>query len=473
MVQSAEPSEKKLNILFIAVDDLRTDLGCYGHPIVKTPNIDRLAERGMLFDKAYCQQAVCSPSRTSLLTGLRPDSTKVYDLETHFRDTVPEVLTLPQHFKNNGYETIGFGKIYHGHLDDPKSWSRPFGYIKAGHYHDPETIQQINKRKAHATQLNLKGKEARQHAKGPSTECFDAPENSYRDGEVADRSIAALRELKDKPFFLAVGFVKPHLPFTCPKKYWDMYDRDKIKPADNPFMPQKAPEYAGTTWGELRAYSDIPKQGPVSDEKAVELIHGYYACTSFVDAQIGRVIDELDSLGLADKTAVVLWGDHGWKLGEHGLWTKHTNFELDTHVPMIFSAPSIKAVGQKTSALTEFVDIYPTLCDLAGLDLPDHLEGTSMTPLFLDPEQPWKTAVFSQYPRWNAHGYAMRTKRYRYVEWRDLETHQIKARELYDHKADPDENKNVAGDAEYAEDVEKLYKQMRSGWKGEIPANKM
>ena len=460
------------NVLFIAVDDLRTDLGCYGHPTVKTPNIDRLAKSGVLFEKTYCQQAVCSPSRTSLLTGLRPDSTKVYDLVTHFRDTIPEVVTLPQHFKNNGYESVAFGKILHGHLNDPKSWTRPLTSHQAGHYKNPETIKYIEERKAQGRQKKLKGKSFIRYSKGPATESYVADDSEYRDGEIADKAIAALRQLKDGPFFLAAGFVKPHLPFTCPKKYWDMYDRDKIKLADNPYLPKNSPQYSGTTWGELRAYSDIPEEGPVNDEKARDLIHGYHACISFVDAQIGRLLDELDKLGLRDNTVIVLWGDHGWKLGEHGLWAKHTNFELDTHVPMIFSAPSIKAAGKRTSALTEFVDIYPTLCELAGLDLPDHLEGTSLMPLLDDPELTWKTAAFSQYPRWGVMGHAMRTQRYRYIEWLDRKTNEIKARELYDHKVDPAENNNAADDPDYSKIVKKLHKQMKVGWKGCVPSKK-
>jgi arylsulfatase A-like enzyme len=471
-VAASPKNTLRKNVLFIAVDDLRTDLGCYGHPTVKTPNIDRLAKSGVLFESTYCQQAVCSPSRTSLLTGLRPDSTKVYDLVTHFRDNVPDVVTLPQHFKNNGYQTVGFGKIYHGSLDDAKSWSRPFGYPETGQYSNPETLKYIAKRKAEAKKKKLKGKARVKYSKGPATECYDADDSEYKDGEIADRAIAALRELKDGPFFLAAGFVKPHLPFTCPKKYWDMYDRDKIKPADNPYMPKNSNQYSGTTWGELRAYSDIPKDGPVSDEKAIELIHGYHACTSFVDAQIGRLLDELDKLGLRDDTVIVLWGDHGWKLGEHGLWAKHTNFELDTHVPMIFSAPSIKAVGKKTSALTEFVDIYPTLCELAGVPVPGHLEGTSVVPLLNDPELSWKSAAFSQYPRWDVMGHAMRTERYRYIEWVDFKTNKVKARELYDHKIDPSENNNIADDPEYSKIVKKLHKQMKAGWKGCVPSKK-
>ncbi|MCK5176042.1 MAG: sulfatase, partial [Planctomycetes bacterium] len=310
------------------------------------------------------------------------------------------------------------------------------------------------------------------YTKGPAAEGYAAGDNEYKDGEIADRSIAAMRQLKDDPFFLAVGFAKPHLPFTCPKKYWDMYDRERIKTADNPYLPKNVTQYSATKWGELRSYSDIPEEGPVSDEKAVDLIHGYYACTSFVDAQVGRLLDELDRLGLADNTIIVLWGDHGWKLGEHGLWAKHTNFELDTHVPMIFSAPSIKAAGKRTSALTEFVDIYPTLCELAGLDLPDHLEGTSVAPLLVDPELPWKTAAFSQYPRWRVMGNAMRTERYRYIEWVDVKTKEIKVRELYDHQLDPSENNNVADDPDYLKIVKKLHRQMKTGWKGCAPPKK-
>ena len=413
---------KKPNVLFIAVDDLRPQLGCYGTDWIKSPHIDALAAKGMRFDRAYCQQAVCSPSRTSLLTGLRPDSTKVYDLETHFRDTVPDVVALPQCFAKHGYVTTGMGKIYHGSLNDEKSWSLGYKYPKPPglFYANPETQKDITKRRKAARKAGYRGKQIRYHSMGPATECADIGDEEYRDGRVAELAVKTLAELKEggKPFFLGVGFIKPHLPFNAPKRYWDLYKRDAVPLAANPFTPRKAPEIAFSNWGELRHYCDMPKQGPVPKEDARRLVHGYAACTSYVDALIGKVVGSLDDLGLADNTIVVLWGDHGWKLGEHAMWCKHTNYEDDTHVTLVVYDPRAKAKGA-TKALVEFVDIYPTLCELAGLELPEHLEGTSFAPLLDKPDTPWKKAAFSQYPRGSKMGYTMRTDRYRYTLWVD------------------------------------------------------
>jgi arylsulfatase A-like enzyme len=287
---------------------------------------------------------------------------------------------------------------------------------------------------------------------------------------TADEAVRVLGEIRDRPFFLGVGFLKPHLPFIAPKRYWDLYQREKIDLADNPFAPKDAPQLAFSNWGELRNYFGMPKEGPVTEEQARTLIHGYLACVSYTDAQIGRVLDELQRLGLADNTAVVLWGDHGWKLGEHGMWCKHTNFELDAHAPMICAVPGQKAPGSKSPALTEFVDIYPSLCDACGLEKPAHLEGTSFTPLLDRPDRPWKSAAFSQYPRGGGvMGYSMRTDRYRFTRWQNKDG-SAAAVELYDHQKDPKENVNVAGLPENAALVEKLTAQLQAGWKAARPA---
>lgn len=459
------PAERRRNVLFLAVDDLRTELGCYGVKGIHSPNIDRLAARGTAFDRAYCQQAVCSPSRTSLLTGCRPDTTKVYDLVTHFRKHLPEVVTLPQHFKNHGYFTRSVGKIYHPGLDDKPSWSEPSPRVGR-----PTYLLEENKALVERKTVAVAGKEfanpvARSNAtKGPAYECADVPDNAYSDGAIADAAIDMLRQAKDKPFFLAVGFLKPHLPFVAPKKYWDLYRRDEIPMAPNPFPPQDAPKFALVDWGELRAYEDIPRIGPLTDEQARTLKHGYYACVSYMDAQLGRVLEELDRLGLRENTLIVLWGDHGWKLGEHGAWCKHTNFENDTHAPLICSVPGQKAPGRHTKGLVEFVDVYPSLCELAGLPLTSHLEGTSFAPLLNAPEQPWKKAAFSQYPRGGGvMGYSLRTDRYRLTRWLQRDGSEA-ARELYDHQTDPQENVNVADRPENKALVEQLTKQMQAGW---------
>jgi iduronate 2-sulfatase len=476
---AAEPG-KRPNVLFIAVDDLRPDLGCYGHPEAKTPHIDALAKRGLVFRRAYCQQAVCSPSRTSLLTGLRPDSTRVYDLETHFRKTIPETITLPQHFKDNGYISIGMGKIYHGGLDDPQSWSEPHKNGSAPGYVLPENRERIAAGRTKAKAAGKKGKALNRAGRGAAFEMADVPDNAYHDGSLAEMAVAKLRELKggqlkanEQPFFLAVGFLKPHLPFNAPKKYFDLYDPAQLKIAANPFRPKDAPPFAITDYGELRAYYGIPKEGPLDESLQRQLVHAYRAATSYTDANIGRVLAELDRLGLAENTVVVLWGDHGWKLGEHAGWCKHTCVENDTRSTLILSAPNAAGNGQPCDRLVEFVDIYPTLCDLAGLPLPKHLQGTSMKPLLQQPGREWKSAAFSQYPRTHEGrqlmGYAMRTDRYRYVEWQDRKSREIVAQELYDHETDPAENENIAVRTANHDLLKRLSEQLAAGWEAARP----
>ncbi len=464
---AAQPSSAtRPNVFFIAVDDLRPQLGCYGHTQMVTPNLDALANRGILLTRAYCQQAVCSPSRTSLLTGLRPDSTHVYDLKTHFRDTIPQVVTLPQQFKVNGYYTRSLGKIFHIGLDDPASWSDPSWWLRTtGFYANPETKAQLDmvreREKAEGRDPEKK--------RGPSWESFDAPGEDYPDGQTATRAIESLNELKDCPFFLALGFSKPHLPFVAPKKYFDLYPADRIQVADNPFAPKGCPPVALTNSGELRSYSDIPPQGALTDTKSLELIHAYYAYTSFVDAQIGRVLDEVERLGLRKNTVVVVWGDHGWHLGDHGLWCKHTNFEAATLSPLIISSVNQSTPGVKCPALVEFVDIYPSLCELCAIPVPENLEGLSLVPLLKDPMRPWKSAAFSQYPRSKGSmGYSMRTGRYRYTEWLDQERKPI-ARELYDHGSDPGENVNLADDGSVQPLLSELSSLLHKGWRGALP----
>ena len=453
----AQAPKPKPNVLFIAVDDLRPELGCYGRDYIKSPNIDRIAKSGMVFRRAYCQQAVCSPSRSSLLTGTRPDTTQVWDLVTHFRDALPNVVTLPEHFKNNGYFVQGMGKIFHPSVEDPQSWSVPWQTAKAPNYANVKTdeIQDDDAPK----KANAKG--------GPSFEAGNVADNFYKDGQVAELAVKTLQGLKTKaqPFFLAVGFAKPHLPFVSPKKYWDMYDPAKIQLAPNPFHPKDAPEYALTNSGELRNYTNMPAEGPITDAMARKLKHGYYAAISYTDAQIGKVLDELERSGLRHNTIIVLWGDHGWKLGEHGEWCKHSNVENDTNAPLLLSAPGVKTAGKQTTALVEFVDIYPTLAELAGLRLPTHLEGKSFKPLLENPNRSWKTAAFSQYPRRKLMGYAMRTDRFRFTVWVDKKDHtKVDAIELYDHEKDPQENVNVA--KANPELVNRLMAQWKQGWRG-------
>jgi arylsulfatase A-like enzyme len=451
----------RYNVLFIPVDDLKPLLGCYGATQVHSPNIDALAGRGMVFARAYCQQAVCSPSRSSLMTGRRPDSTKVFDLVTHFRKALPDAVTLSQHFKDNGYFAASVGKIYHPGYDDAPSWSVPNNYKLASGYFDPNILEDVKTRKKNAAD-----KEEASKVRGPAFEIADCADEDLPDGKIAKYAIDLLRANKDERFFIAAGFLKPHLPFVAPKKYYDLYPPESIKLADNPKPPADVPKQAMTTFGELRTYADIPKTGPLADAKARGLIRGYCASTSYMDAQVGKILAELDRLGLREKTIIVLWGDHGWHLGDHGLWTKHTNFEEAARAPLIVSVPGMKA--GKTDALVEFVDVYPTLCELAGLALPAGLEGHSFVPLLSEPARTWKGAAFSQYPRGKIMGYSMRTERYRYTEWQDKDGQAV-ARELYDHAADPEENANLANRAENKELVNSLHDQLKAGWKAALP----
>ena len=467
VLRAQEGERPRRNVLFIAVDDLRPQLGCYGHAQMISPNLDRLGASGTVFRRTYCQQAVCAPSRASLLSGCRPDTTRIYELRTLLRATMPDVVTLPQLFKEHGYQSISLGKIYHhGKRDDPQGWSEdPWGAPNAF----PGCVTEEKLAILQRLRDEAPDQQTRSRIRGPATEAGDLPDDAYADGKLTDRAIETLQRVKGEPFFLGVGYYKPHLAFACPKRYWDLYPSGEINLADNPFRPKGAPDIALHNWGELRAYHDIPRQGPLSDEQARELVHGYYACTSFIDAQVGRLMDELEQLGLRDNTVIAIWGDHGWNLGEHGLWCKHCNYETSVHSPLIVSAPGQKAAGQPTDALTEFVDIYPTLAELCGLPLPDHLEGTSLVPLMDDPATPWKRAAFSQYPRGgNVMGYSMRTDRYRYTEWlRGGE--QVVARELYDHQEDPGENVNVAEAPQNAETVKELSKWVHDGWQASRP----
>ena len=465
----AKAGKERMNVLFIAIDDLRPALGCFGDSAARTPNIDRLARRGTVFTRAYCQQAVCSPSRLSLITGRRPDTTRVWDLKTHFREAIPDVVTLPQHFKNHGYHTRAIGKVYHGNgkpSKDPPSWSeKPL--------HDSSRNPSLR----YATPANLAGKGLKRAA----SESADVPDDTYIDGLVCNAALAALDTFKrgEDPFFLAVGFRKPHLPFCAPKRYWDLHQRDSIPAPASSTHPLGAPELGIRSWVELEGYTDIPNSGKITAAKAQELRHGYYACVSYIDALTGRLLQRLDQLGLADNTVICLWGDHGFHLGEQGLWTKANNYELSTRAPLIVAVPGQSNPGSKTDALVEFVDIYPALAEICGLSEPQGVEGISFRPLLDEPDRPWKTAAFSQYPRalkGNRHrgrgdimGYAIRTDRFRYVEWRDSKSGAITARELYDHESDPGEMKNLADRPEQAGAVRLLRDQLKSGWKAALP----
>ena len=476
----AQPAKEKLNVLFIAVDDLRPELGCYGTPIIKTPNIDRLAARGLLFERAYCQQAVCNPSRVALLTSLRPDTTRVYDLPTRFRDKVPDALTLPQHFKNNGYFTIDIGKIFHlghGNSEDRISWSE-LRKFPAAPRTTIESRRLAEKRKKEWNAQPHRPENRELPPNGYAWEAPDVPDTGLTDGMFAENGVKLLRELKDRTFFLAVGFHNPHLPFVAPKKYWDLYAGADIPLARTRHPPRGAPAYADNGSRELRAYYGMPREGPVPEKDARDLKRAYYAAVSYVDAGVGRLLDELDRLNLREKTVVILWGDHGWHLGEHGGWGKDTNYEIAARAPLIISVPGQKTVGAKTRALVEFVDIFPSLVDICGLPqprVPRTLEGISFKPLIADPARAWKAAAFNQFPKpvpgvGQAMGRAIRTDRYRLVEWTVPGTNFLE-RELYDEAADPDETVNLAQRPEERAQVEELAQRLHAGWKAARPAD--
>ncbi|TWU07455.1 Choline-sulfatase [Stieleria varia] len=437
----AEEPQNRPNVLFIAVDDLRPELNCYGKSHIHSPNIDRLASSGMLFQRSYCMVPTCGASRSSLMTGLRPTKNRFVNYLTRADKDAPGITTLNTHFKNNGYHTVSNGKVFHHTDDNVGGWSEAPWRPNAKSYQLAEN-QKLQGRK------NAKGKLLR----GPAFEAATEDDEQYADGMTAAKTIDDLRRLskQDQPFFLAVGFMKPHLPFVAPQKYWNLYDRNQIQLPANYKVPKDAPAEAIHSSGELRAYHGIPPQGPVSDETALSMIHGYYACVSFTDAQVGRVLSELDQLGLRDNTIVVLWGDHGWNLGDHTLWCKHSCFESSMHAPLIVRAPGIQG-GTKTNALTEFIDIYPTLCDLTGLEKPSHLAGRSFTPLLHDPDMPWKSAAIGRFQS----GDTIRTDRYRFSEYTTRDGKQT-ARMLYDHEADPLENINVAEQSSLTNEVDKL-----------------
>ena len=436
----------KANILFIAVDDLKPVLGCYGDKLAKTPNIDKLAARGMLFEKAYVNQAVCAPSRNSLMLGIRPQNMGLYDLKTYFRDipAYTNAISLGQTFQKNGYEVESLGKIYHASLNDQPSWSSPSWEAKG------ETYALEENRAPEGTK------------KGTTTESAEVPDDTYQDGKIAleaVRRLKAKKEKPDQPFLMMVGFHKPHLPFVAPKKYWDQFKIEDFTLPEMRTAPEGAPEYAVGTSGEILQYHKLPvAETPFPDDFARHLIHGYYAATSYTDAQIGKVVAALDELGMAENTFIVLWGDHGWHLGDHGKWCKHTNYEQATRIPILISGPGIKP-GQRSKALIETVDLYPTLLALTGQAQPEtgiaglNHDGTSLVPLLHGKATQIKDHVLHAYPRAEKSdekkrsliGRGVRSERYRLVEWKEPgEPAEKAAIELYDYQTDPLEKKNLA-----------------------------
>lgn len=432
------------NILFIAVDDLRPELGCYGQAHIHSPRIDRLAEEGTRFDRSYCNIPVCGASRASLMTGLRPARHRFLHYYTRADEDAPGIVTLPQHFRGNGYYTISNGKVFH-HADDAvQGWDEIWNPASSSRswrdYAIPENILA----------------DTSDRRRGPPFERAVLPDTAYKDGKIAVKVIRDLQRLKEmgRPFFLAAGFLKPHLPFNAPDRYWAIYD-GKVRLPENDYPPKDAPPESLHHSGELRAYNGIPPEGPVPDDMARQLIHGYYACVSYTDAQVGRILDELERLELDRSTIVILWGDHGWNLLEHGLWCKHCNFETSLHTPLIVKVPGKKQVSS-TAEIVEFVDIYPTLCELAGLEMPDHLEGESFREMLFNGDATGDGVAVAQ---WFA-GITTIRDHYFYTEWID-DSDSAFARMLYDHASDPQENVNISERETSREIVRGMSEEMR------------
>jgi len=436
------------NVLFIAVDDMNNDLGCYGHPLVKTPHLDRLAARGVRFDRAYCQFPLCSPSRTSLMTGRRPDATEVFDLARHFRSALPDVVTLSQLFMRHGYHAARVGKIYHygnpgqigtDGLDDPASWNErhnPKGRDKAEEHlltnHTP-------KRGLGSSMSFLKAEGA---------------DEEQTDGLVATEVVRLMEEKRDQPFFIAAGFYRPHCPYIAPKKYFDLYPLEKVT------MPPGPWDYlASVPPPALRSSQPHPWLG-LNELQIRECLQAYWAAISFVDAQVGRLLDALDRLALTEKTIVVFWSDHGYHVGEHGMWQKMSLFENSARVPLIVAAPTTKAHGAACARTVELLDLYPTLADLCGLEAPAGLDGRSLRPLLDDPAAAWDRPAFTQVWRGTYAGHSVRTERFRYIEWDGGR----QGAQLYDYQEDPGEKRNLIHDPLHGSTLAALRDRVRAHW---------
>jgi arylsulfatase A-like enzyme len=468
------------NVLFVIADDLRTEIGPYGSPHVSTPHLDALAAGGIVFERAYVQQAVCNPSRASFMTGRRPSATEVTANRSHFRLALPDAVTLPQYFKQQGWHALGIGKIYHTGFDDPDSWSEPHWMPPAGRYSPATTVREREFRAALAARGEGFVETAIPHPSGRFTariestgtnrrflvtEAPEVDDAELQDGQTARRAVELLRRFarEGRPFFLAVGFGKPHAPFVAPKPYWDRYDADALPLTPVPARPEGAPRYAFIDSPEIRGYDDVPDQGPIPLELARRMIHGYYAATSFMDAQLGLILAELDATGLAEQTLIVFVGDHGYKLGDYGYWGKQSNVEFDTRSPLILRLPGRRHAGVRVTNPVEFIDIYPTLVELAELPARAELDGISLVGTLTQPQLVRASGALSQYPRDGNRlmGWSLRTARYRYTEWVVIADGSIEARELYDHADDRHETRNRAADPAFAPVLAELAAQLQ------------
>lgn len=475
-------ARKRSKFLFIAVDDLRPMMGHYGDSQIKTPNLDQLAQHLLTFDNAYTQVAVCGASRAALFTALRPERTGMLTHQERISVSAKGAPALHSSFKDAGFKTMAMGKVLHFADDAADGWTEP--HRSAPRERAPGIPKEMN---LNDSALDPKSAEIWRNdpykldggpRRQPVDEAADLPDEKFRDGVITDMAIERLDQLSksDEPFFMALGYAKPHLPFNAPKRYWDMYDRSKIKITDRKTLPTGAPEYAVTRGGEINNYSGLApyklKNG-FNEEETRRLTHGYMACVSFIDAQLGKLVTAIKDNGLWDELTICLWGDHGYKLGDYNSWTKHTNYEIDTRVPLMLRVPGLTDKGERSDALVETVDIFPTLLQLADIPVPGDLEGISFAPLLSNPKQPWKSASFSQFGRNNdGHelmGYSVRTRNFRYVMWKDVKSDKIIAQELYDHRTDPEETKSVAADPAYAQTLAELRDLRLKGWKAALP----
>ncbi|MEM1294334.1 MAG: sulfatase [Verrucomicrobiota bacterium] len=425
----AEAESPKPNVLFIAADDLRLNLGCYGDELAVTPHLDQLATRSIRFDRAYCQFASCNASRASVLTGQRPDSISVYRLGTDYRKTAPDAITLPQHFREHGYHTESIGKILHNYgksHDNDRAWSVPARFDKVSHFQDYALPENKAQKATVAESAPLEGRD-----------------DPYVDAEITADAVATIHRLaeSDQPFFLAVGFMKPHSPYNAPQKFWDLYQRNDLLPLSS---EDRATNISALNWpkaGEIRGFVDVPRKGPIPVETQARMRHGYYAATSYLDANIGKVLQALKAGGLADNTIILFWSDHGYHLGENDHWAKVTVRELDAHVPLLVSAPG--QVPGTSDAIVEYVDLFPTLSDLCGLPNPQGIDGRSFVPLMKGTTDSFRPAALTQSSRpWSGKGpiqqmgYSIRTPNYRYTQWVQLDSQAVIAEEIYDLRND-------------------------------------
>lgn len=456
----SKPEPNKPNVVLILVDDLKPILGCYGDRLAVSPNIDRLAAKSLRFDLAYCNQAVCAASRCSLLLGSHPTSSGLYGLGNRIRNRIPNAVTLPQHFEVHGYRVEGLGKLFHvghGNNGDPESFKAFYHKDLVVEYLDPASTHGGQLTREEALFTNQELGRIPSLPRGAAWEQPDVRDESYADGRVAAKTIERLqlanenRNTSGQPFFIAAGFVRPHLPFSAPQKYWDLYKPEDFVVPENEPLPIDAPKAAGKRGGEIAAYDPVPT-GPnaqFSDDLKRNLIHGYYASMSYMDAQVGKILDEMERLNLFENTIVVFWSDHGYHLGDHGIWTKHTNYEQANRIPLLIYAPKLTSPGTSTKQLAESVDIYPTLSELAGLPEhtgPQHIDGKSLVRVLRDPDARIRDHAYHMFPNAKM-GRAIRTERYRLVEWKNhRDPSQLIEYELYDYETDPTESRNLIDD---------------------------